>query len=553
LAEAESTWRGLIALEPGHATARTSLAYLLEKRGRLQQALEVLARTGSTEIDPHAPVILAKLARDDDAFDSLERISPQQLAAAARELAAVLVERNERSLARAALQHALARVSDPMSVLQLRTHLIETFEPEKYREIILREIRNLRRQAREDFARTAFYLSWLQQKASDLGIADFATAELESAWDNGKGATAAGVALLDRAFERRDSTVAFKLADQLAVRRDATSALLYNVLAKADERWPELAVRLQERLTRANPMDDQRVLGWARALQKSGQNDKAIEVLQTWGARAGIGETFAGQVAELYGDLGRSDLAEPLFSHAISQDLSGKNYSSLIAYAKFKQKAGDLRSARRLLASAFTYPGCRDYAALVEWITAAGRLSAIDDELVSFRLTPMQKLGTRKALFRKHCLAGDSKAALATLQEHPAIRDESTAPELQKLLTTTGEYQLGASLLESWLIQGERNDISVRNALAQIYSDWADADERSGKEPDLLKHLARAVELNPVSYPAVRKLALIYQRAGLVDQASGLLEQFIGMSDASPERTEARRLRETMVARQPGA
>ncbi|MHA3770731.1 tetratricopeptide repeat protein [Verrucomicrobiota bacterium sgz303538] len=539
--EAEAAWRQLLALEPGHAVGRASLANLLEHNGDLPGALAVLERPDLTESDAQFPVLLLKNKQVDEAFDALERVPPAKLATAAQNLAQEFVESDQRSLARAALQEALEHVSDPAVVFQLRTRLVETFSPETESPTILHELRNLRRLARANVTLAGDYLTWLQQKARTLSAAEFAREELLNAWANGKGPLEAGQALIGLHLEAKENAAIAAVVTQLLARPEASAPLLEGIANQLENTAPPaLLARIHERLTKINPLDDERVIAWARALNQAGNREAALCVLDRWGARAWLSDDSAGKIAQAYVELEANGKADSLFAHAIEQDIPRRNFRTLLDYARLQRERRNFPKAHYLLRAAFRQPACREYGEIVAWMSAADQMEQVEQALASLHLPGSAAIPLRQAVFNFYSDQGKASEALQVISAHPEIGTPSVLAKLRPLASRSGAYATCAEILEKSLANagGEKNAL-VCSSLALLHSDWADARFKAGNQAEALTHYRRATEIQPDLFPAVKRLAAFHERNGAVNDAVQVLERFIKVTKDQREREQA--------------
>ena len=294
----------------------------------------------------------------------------------------------------------MGRITEPATLFQLRTQLVETFSPDADSAIILHELRSLRREALTDPKLTADYFAWLRTKAGSLGVANFARQEFTSAWAEGTGPLPAGVALASWYMEAKDSAAVRPVLAQLLARPDANARLWDGVLQDLQTSgFTALASPVYERLTQLSPLENGRVVAWANALNQAGQRKAALATLDRWGMRAWLDGDFAGEIAQSYAELGVMDKAEDLFSHAIQQDLPRRNYETLLNYARIQRERGNLAKAHHLLGIAFLQPASRDYGEVVARSVAAGRLYGLENVLYSLELPPSSLTPARQALF----------------------------------------------------------------------------------------------------------------------------------------------------------
>ncbi len=547
LEEAEANWRQVLEREPNHALARTSLATLLDRQGDLAAAIVTLDWPEQTDADPILPLFLIKAGRTEAAFEALERVAPAKLASASQMLWQYCLGREQRDLARASVQKGLERITDPATVFQLKCQLVETFSPATDSTIILHELRSLRREALKEPKLTAEYFNWLQKKAHVLGVETFARQEFAKAWANGTGPLPAGVALLGRHLDTRNAGAAQVVLTQLLTRPDADAPLLLSVLGEFDDgEFQALSLPVHERLTQLSPLEDDRVIAWARALDKAGQRDTAISVLNHWGARAWLDEEFAGKLAQAYAELGAMAEADRLFAHAIQLDLPRRNYKTLLNYARIQRERGNLTKAHYLMARAYRQPACRDFAEVIEWSAARGKLEQLTDVVNSLQLPTSTMIPARQALFRFYEEQGKVEEALAVLATAPEVRTPELLAQLRPLANRGGAFESCIEALEGWTGETGPETKSTGQTLALLYTDWANAALREGDKAEAQKRFEKAVEIRGDLLPAAKRLAAFHEREGSPGEAARVLREFIEKSNEPSEREQARKIVEKL-------
>ena len=546
LPEAEAAWRQLLTLDPTHALGRTSLAHLREKQGDLPGAISTLTHPEQAEADPLLPLFLLKNQQVEAAFEALGRVPPLKLASATQTLTQHCLGREQRDLARAAVQAAMDRVTDPATLFQLRTQLVETFAPATESSIILHELRSLRREALKEPKLTAEYFAWLQKKASSLGATDFARKEFASAWADGAGPLSAGAALIGSYVEAKNYPAVTPVLSRLLARPDANAQLLDSVLRNLENNGQAgIAGPLHERLAQLSPLENHRVVAWARSLDQSGQRPAALAMLDGWGARAWLDDELAGKVAQTYAELGAMDKADALFTHAIQQDLPRRNYQTFLDYARLQRQRGNLTKAHYLMEIAHRQPACRDFDEVIEWSAAAGRIDNLEHVLYSLELPPTAIVPAQQALFRFYESQGKVTEALKVLSTHSAARTPAVLAQVRGLASRSGSFAACAEAVENWLKEVP-SDTGVSHSLASLYTDWADAVLKKGKSGEALEHLQRAVEVRGDFFPAAQRLAVIHEQQGARTEAARVLQHFAKQAKEPAEREQARALIERL-------
>jgi tetratricopeptide (TPR) repeat protein len=541
--EAEKVWKGLLALDSGHPIARTALAALQENHGRFRDAIATLKQSGDPDPDPRIAVLMFKVGAPEAAMDTIKEVPSQHAAAAVEALADEFVAVENRQHARAALQAAMSRTTDPSALFRLRRKLVETFKPNGDGAKIGRELRNLHRSVRDDTERLAAFHSWLGNNARALGAEPFARDVLSQAWDDGRGPLHAGVALTSLYIVANNADAVRTTVDQLLTREDVTAPTLEGFLPRLEARFPAIATSVHERLTRLDPMDDRRVLAWVQSIRTTESRERALEVLRDWGARAWLDEEFAARVAELQVALEAPAEAEQLFSYARQNDMALRNHSMLLAYGDFKRGQGDMAGSRVLLASAYQNPGCRDFAPLVRWLASANRLENLEREGDAFLLSPRQRADLRQAVLQHYVTNGNTEAAIETLKTIVDPSDPVTLRAIDALARTSGDPTPLLDYLERWITEEPAPLSWVLETAALLHFQQAERNLSTGDEAAAMSHLEKAVTRGPWLYAPARTLASLQEKRGLIQQAAASLDVFLSRTQNARERAEAAEFR----------
>ncbi len=395
--EAEASWRRLVELDAPNPSFRLSLAALLQKTGRAQEAIQLLGEIRDGPGELRLAELHLECGNVDEVMAICYRAAPAQLPALALRLAPLLVERNQHAKGRGLLKLALERTTDPATALPLRTRLAESFDAVKDRSLLSRELRRIRRLALQNEAQRDGYFGWIQEKSGAFEIEPQVRVELEREWGDGSGRVGAGIALFLLEFPRPAD--AEGVLTQLLARRDLSlpevDRLIGACEAAGQKKWLGL---VQERGVEMNALDDHRLVAWIRTLHQTQGTEQACAAFDRWSPRLWLSTDSAALGGEMCAELGRLDHAEALFRHAIRHDTFNREPNTRIQYARLKRRKGELAQARTLLVQAFGNPGQRDFRELVEWLAAAGKLDDFEDELPAFALSEQQTILFRQAL-----------------------------------------------------------------------------------------------------------------------------------------------------------
>ena len=546
LRNAEDTWRELIGMDAAHTFARVALATLLQRQGKVAEALDALGKSTGNDALAKEAELLFEAGRLDDAVSAVERIPVGNQAPAVEELARLMLQKGALLPARSVLRETMSRITDSTTLMQMEQLLLETCQAPADRTIIIRELHKLRRLADGDPARLGLYFSFIQLHAAEFGIEQAAEKEMQAAWADGSGVLSAGAVLLAWALDRHDPS-ADALLDKLLTRSDLDEPWLHvleSSLRVANRL--DLAARVQERLVELNPLDDDRIITWVRTLAGIGKNPEALAGLSKWSARAPLNDDFAGKVAQVYVELGAPDRAEPLFAQAIHGDSFNRNFQARLDFARLNVQHGNLPAARKLLAAAFSNPLNHSYADLAAYLIAAAKPQEIDAQLAAFRLAPKPVVETRRAIFQILASRPDPAPALAFFESHPEIATPATAASLREIAIKNGDFEPSVRILEK--LHAQNSGVAIDAELAALLTAWAERELQADNRKSALQHLERAHELRPLAFETVRKLTELYKTQGDLPRAKTLVEQFLASVRDPKDRTQAELLRTSLAS-----
>ena len=447
--EAISAYQRLLVFEPGNAAARLALSSIYETQGRLTDALALFKTGTGPEMDGRLALLQLRNGQPEAALSALERIVAPQHITPALALATAFSEQGDRVRARATIQNAVGRTTDPRLSFPLQCKLVELLNPEDGPAAAQRELRRLRRLAGavEGSGLLNSYLDFAATQAARLHIDKEFAQELRSLWAGGAGPLSAGAATLAAQLEARDDRAAEATLEQMLAREDASESPLQNAaeaLEKAGRR--EWLARVQERLVRVNPLNEQNALGLARTLHQLGRTDAARAQLELLALRAALNEDSLGKVAQGFADIGDTPRALALYAQASRSDRFARNWATLLQYARLQTKLGDFAGAKRTLRLAFSNPGNRTFVEIIEWLVAAGRLENHEAECADFALTPPRLAALRRALVGYFEKAGQAANAIGIVEAHPGIIQPAMGPQLRALAGMAGDYERVARL-----------------------------------------------------------------------------------------------------------
>lgn len=541
-AEAVSAYQRLLVFEPGNAAARLALAAAFEKQGRLPEALAQLKGNVGPELTGGLAVLLLKSGNPEGAMAAVERLTPPQHLTPALNLATAFAAQNEPQKARTVIHGALSRTEARLS-FPLQCKLIELLTPADGPAAALRELRRLRRFAgagENPAGLLGSYLDFAAQQAARLQIGKEFAQEVRALWADGAGPVLAGVALATLQIEAGENAAVKATLDQLLVRDDSPESSLQSIaeaLDKAGQR--EALARVQDRLTKLNPLNERAALNHVRTLHQLGRTADARARLEVLAMRAAVNEDSLGQVAQAFAEIGDRERALALYAQASRNDRFARNWSTLLQYAKLQSQAGDFAGAKRTLRTAFTHPANRSFVEIIDWLVAAGRLERLDAELDDFHLTLPRRAEFRRALFAYYEKAGQPTNALTLIEQHPVILQPAMAARLRPLAVTSNAFERAAKLLERATAEteGER-EYSVE--LARLLGDWAQAEIAAGQAEAGLARLRRAHEQHPEIFEIATRLSALQAQRGERKAAQDTLASFLAVGTDAGELEQAR-------------
>lgn len=528
-AAAEAELRVLARAGGGSALSTEHLAELLERQGRLTEALAVRRRGGSGAADPRLPLLLYRNGQSEEARSALERLPASYSVYAAMTLAEAMGLAGEAKAARSVLVAAASRALDPRAQLQLRSKLLRIPGAAPSVEFTLRMQARMRASVVAQPELAEGYYQFFDHYAEALGIAPEWKAETERAWAEGRGPFPAGLSLLRRGLASGDTALARTVCERMAARIDINSTVLGKASALlAAARQTGLRLLLAEAEARVSLVRFQPAMAWVRLLQETGSGEKAREVLTGFGTLA-MFDGGSEVLGRTWLDLGDAEKARGFLEQALVEDSLNPSPSLLAAMARVQIATKRLPAARLLLRRAFAVPSCREYEALAEYLGVAGDFSRWRESVREFALPPSAEYGLGLAIFARLEKQSHAAEAFAFIGENRSlvslVSDEAQArgisgERLRALAKKSGAYQNLAAALTLL------SDAKIPGAAAELLA--LQADQAEGRGEDAQPLLERASILEPGRWEFARRLAEGQLKSGAPAKARGTLARYLG-------------------------
>lgn len=542
--DAEVAWQRLAKMEGGTAHVRGSLALLFEERGKFREASEVRLRGGASG-DTQLPVLYFKDGQTEKAVAALEKLTGNGAVHAAMTLAEATALKGDGKLARSVLVTAAAKATDARGLMQVRSKLltIPGFPPASA--FVTRMQHRMREAAAQEPALSEAYYEFFDRHAARFGREKEWQEELQKAWADGNGPTAAGLVLIRRQCESGDAVAARRTCEKLLARPDATMAMIEKLGRLFEQAHrPELRLLAAEAGARQSWPDAQGTLEWVRLLDAQGAREQARTVVarHEWLAGFGGGAEALGISWLALGDASR---AREFLQLALRENALVPSPGVLAAMARVHLAAKNVTAAKLLLQRAFAEPSCHEMDALLEYLDAAGGLAHWRDGIAEFRLPARAVHELKRALFSHFESNARLREALALIAEEPALIDPVGMLQVEKgrlpvdcgrvraLARRTGGFEEAAEVLERL---AALNAPDAAAELASLYADWA---ETGGGPGAALPHIERAATLRPTTWEFARRTAESYLARHEPEKARAAIERFLWVSQAPLEREAA--------------
>ncbi len=414
---AAATYWKILAFEAGNSGVRLALAAVLGSVGQVSAAIDLLEKSNGADADTKLAQLYLEAGRMEEAFAALDRLPASDQVASTLLFVDQSVKRGALKVAQGALRNSLAKATDPRALFPLQSKIIELLTPTDDRGLIVRELHRLRRMAGDDAELLGGYFELAVREAPRLGFEKELVNELTEEWNAGTGSLPAGAALVGWRLARSDAGGVEQTVMLLLARSDLTESVAAKVVRLlADAGRSELALQAQEKLVRLNPLDVARMLEWARALQKAGQNPAAERVLEELGWRAAFDEEIAGKIAPIFAELGLRDRAREWFERAIAADPTVKRFRVFLDYARLLTAQGEFPRAAKALRIAFHNPGNREFGEIIAFLKARERLDRFEAEIPHFLPDSERAAAARRLFLSEQTKNGSPGVALVVAQ-----------------------------------------------------------------------------------------------------------------------------------------
>ena len=570
---------------PRSTVVGRTLAQVLERQGRAEDAAAVLREAGSNEHgflaqealaslelrrgNREAAYALAREARTPDseaegAWWTARRVELFLLAghsseavdlartwvhdgrtAGVVEAANSLAAHGQRPAAREVLVDAIGRARDPQTRYGIQAAFIKIFCTGKDvpAEAFLRELRRLERFSRAAPGQAARYVEDRAAIVRARGESGPLEADLRRQWRDGAGDIAAADGLGRLYLDERRWEPLRSLVAAIEARPNLPETILSGLaqrLVKAGQ--APVALGLSERLQRRFPQNPAYALLRARALWESGRREEAAGVLDALDASGIFRESPDAPAAALWLELGQRDRARASLQAALERDPSGVR-SAVPRRRLVALDAEDKRldQATGLFISAYRDPAAADLGSLVESLEAAGQLTV--DAAGSLPGGELPLTFVRRAqLLAGVCgrlqTTGHADAAWRLALAHPELFPAvpTLVASLRQTATPAQLPALASSLREA-LRQALEASPRLQHELARTL---ARAAETPVAGADATNLLTEAYELAPDEFAVARPLAEALRRQGQQARALEVLKPFLAAGALPSERNAAR-------------
>jgi len=544
---AEKTYRQLLAMQPTDTVARDSLVDVLVSSGKTDAAIETLEQTAAVTGDDSTRI--AELYLQGGKFEKAEHAARQLLQARAYDqipgLAVQFFAKKRDREAREILLAALSRSKSATTLFELQAKLLENLPANASPDLIDRLMKRLEsylpsgsQPKTEPDLETAFY-NLEESLAKKFHREDQLPGELVSGWRNGEGRLGAGLKLIQIQAQGGEWEKLRSTCESLFMRPDFDEQIwndIQPVLEQAGQY--ELIARGWKLITLKNPLQDEPVLQYIRALVSCGRKEDAATALEKLGGRHVFNDASASEVAKEYCNESDYESAGKWFDIAVTKNPAARAGDVYFHYAWMLMDRKNFPEAKKILLLAFRNPSGDDTHALARYFAESGHADHIGAELPEFGLASGRVVDFYGQLLLYYQQHGEPLKAIAVTEEHSEIvtANRDVPKWLRAAAEAGGAFEKTAALFEKVIAQSSGDvEAGVSDELALIYRDWPDP-------ASAVSHLKRANELKPLDFEIVASLSRLYLNNKQPQQAAQVLARYVDISQDEVLKKQAKTL-----------
>lgn len=521
------------------------LARVLEKAGRLEEAIDLLPNSGSSAVERLRGRVFANIGKLDEAIRVASRIARLGDGAEVSELASVIAANGRKRAGAALLMSAMKRKCEPKTEFALQQAVVRIFSPAEDRKLFDRAMDRLEAIAQPHRELRTQLCDFQASLAAEFHPGQEFEQRWLRAWADGEGDIAAGATLAALYAGQKRSAELRKLSETLLARKELdlwSLEKLRDALSNAGQH--ELAAKTCETIVRRRPADVEAALAYAKNLIRSNRSDDATSLLANLRARGVFDGSIAGKMAMFYLSTGNMAEARTEFLTAIKSPPTAENHQVYIAYARFLAQRGAFSAAKRTLRAAFHNPASADVGEIAAIYASAGRLDKLQLEIADFELASHRVNNLRAAIFEEYRKAGRFSEALGVVQAHPALiaSEEKLAASLRELAAAGGDYAAVAAVFDKAISQSERSGAEWLGQAALLHKDWADREITGSRPAAAIEQLGRALKIQPTNFGVAQQLYSLHVAANDTEAAALVLEKFLAASHHEGDKRNAKQL-----------
>lgn len=367
--EALDLRRRLLSKDPDNIVFRIRLAAVLDVSGDTTTAIEILSclkeSARSVEMDIALAGLYLKTKDAGHARALIDKLSRKGEFTQVVPCADLLEKAGRKKEALRLLEGALLLCKDPQMCFQQQLALVRILSPKEDAVAFRAEFQRLEEMAGDAPELIDAILDFQTQSAVKPGQSVEKT--LADAWRDGKGSLLAGERLVAHYLETQDNEKAVAVFAILVAAPDTTEPILMSLHEYCRQaNRSDLAIQVSDVLCQRFPLNENVRLDRARDLHALGRHAEAVEELDKLGACFNFNEEVAGRLAPVYLEIGEEMMARKWFELAIRNDPAVKHCGVYSSYARILLSAGDFKSAKRVILTAFQNPANREVNSIVE-------------------------------------------------------------------------------------------------------------------------------------------------------------------------------------------